>query len=69
MMPPESPVAGYGDFVKFLNDLNADWIRASRRLSPQFFNALTEEDARRRIETEGDADLLQKLFSVRGVMV
>ena len=34
-----------------------------------FFNALPVEDARRRIETEGDPTLLQKLFSVRGVMV
>ncbi len=32
--PPDEPVEGYGDLVGFLNDLNADWIRAARRLSP-----------------------------------
>ncbi|HSF16122.1 MAG TPA: maleylpyruvate isomerase family mycothiol-dependent enzyme [Vicinamibacteria bacterium] len=33
MMPPEGPMEGYRDVVRFLNDLNADWIRATRRLS------------------------------------
>ncbi len=35
MTPPDSPVDKFSDFVKFLNDLNADWICAARRLSPQ----------------------------------
>ncbi len=34
-----------------------------------FFNALPVEEARRRIVTEGDSALTEKLFSVRGVMV
>ena len=34
-----------------------------------FFNALSEKEARQRIQTEGDAALIDKLFSVRGVMV
>ena len=34
-----------------------------------FFNALSEKDARQRIQTEGDAALIDKLFSVRGVRV
>ena len=34
-----------------------------------FFNALPETEARRRIETDGDPSLLERLFSVRGVMV
>ena len=34
-----------------------------------FFNALSMEEARRRIVTEGDSTLREKLFSVRGVMV
>lgn len=34
-----------------------------------FFNALPEGDARRRLATEGDGVLLERLFSVRGVMV
>jgi uncharacterized protein (TIGR03083 family) len=32
---PDRPVAEYRDLVRFLNDLNADWIRAARRISPQ----------------------------------
>jgi uncharacterized protein (TIGR03083 family) len=35
MTPPGRLVAGYSDLVKFLNELNADWIRAARRMSPQ----------------------------------
>jgi len=34
-----------------------------------FFNALPEKEARGRIETRGDPSLLERLFSVRGVMV
>jgi hypothetical protein len=34
-MPPDEPIGGYGDLVKFLNRLNADWVTAARRLSPQ----------------------------------
>lgn len=33
--PPEEPIASYGDLVRFLNRLNADWVAASRRLSPR----------------------------------
>jgi uncharacterized protein (TIGR03083 family) len=33
--PPERPIAGYADLVAFLDGLNADWVRASRRLSPR----------------------------------
>jgi uncharacterized protein (TIGR03083 family) len=35
LTPAASPIAGYGDLVKFLNDLNEDWIRAARRMSPR----------------------------------
>jgi uncharacterized protein (TIGR03083 family) len=31
---PERPIAGYGDLVAYLNELNAQWIAATRRLSP-----------------------------------
>ena len=61
---PDGPVEEYKDLVEFLNRLNADWIHAARRMSP---NVVME--ARQRIQTEGDAALIDKLFSVRGVMV
>lgn len=32
--PPEGPFDSPADLVSFLNRLNADWIRAARRLSP-----------------------------------
>jgi len=40
MIPPESPIApsapeGYRDLVGFLNQLNADWVRAAKRISPR----------------------------------
>ncbi len=35
LVPPEEPIGGYGDLVGFLNRLNAEWVAASRRLSPR----------------------------------
>jgi uncharacterized protein (TIGR03083 family) len=35
MAPPDSPVESYRDLVDFLNQLNSDWIRAARRISPR----------------------------------
>lgn len=35
MVPPETPIENYRDLVNFLNQLNADWIRAARRISPR----------------------------------
>jgi uncharacterized protein (TIGR03083 family) len=35
MVPPETPIESYGDLVGFLNQLNADWVRAARRISPR----------------------------------
>ncbi len=34
LTPPGRPLTSYADLVGFLNELNADWIRAARRLSP-----------------------------------
>jgi len=34
MVSPETPVENYRDLVNFLNQLNADWIRAAKRISP-----------------------------------
>lgn len=32
---PEPPVESYGDLVAFLNQLNAEWVKAAKRLSPR----------------------------------
>jgi uncharacterized protein (TIGR03083 family) len=42
MTGPESPIEGHADLVAFLNDLNATWIRAARRLSPRVLMELLE---------------------------
>jgi uncharacterized protein (TIGR03083 family) len=41
-LTPDVPPAGYGDLVDFLNDLNAQWVAASRRLSPRLLTDLVE---------------------------
>lgn len=33
--PPDVPIESYQDLVNFLNQLNADWIRIARRISPR----------------------------------
>jgi uncharacterized protein (TIGR03083 family) len=33
--PPETPIHSYGDLVAYLNHLNAEWVAATRRLSPR----------------------------------
>jgi hypothetical protein len=40
--PPDRAIAGYGDLVGFLNDLNAQWVTACRRLSPRLLTDLLE---------------------------
>jgi hypothetical protein len=44
-LPPPAParaLAGHGDLVAFLDDLNARWIAASERLSPRLLTDLLE---------------------------
>ncbi len=33
-LEPKTPIASYRDLVAFLNQLNADWVKAARRISP-----------------------------------
>jgi uncharacterized protein (TIGR03083 family) len=40
--PPPMPVTGYRDLVGFLNGLNAEWVTATRRLSPRLLVELLE---------------------------
>ncbi|OOG76467.1 maleylpyruvate isomerase N-terminal domain-containing protein [Algoriphagus sp. A40] len=44
----ESPgrTEGYGDLVGFLNRLNADWVTATNRLSPEVLTALLESSGK-----------------------
>jgi len=40
--PPDVPISGTRDLVAFLNELNRQWIVASRRLSPQVITGLLQ---------------------------
>ena len=39
---PTDPIEGYDDLVTFLNELNATWVRAARRISPTLLIAFLE---------------------------
>ena len=44
MVPPDAPIKNYRDLVDFLNNLNAVWVKAAQRISPQMliqFHELT----------------------------
>lgn len=36
VMQPDSPISSYGDLVQYLNQMNADWVKAMKRVSPAF---------------------------------
>lgn len=40
LAPPDGPLDGYDGLVRFLDRLNAEWIAASRRLSPRVLTGL-----------------------------
>lgn len=40
--PPSSPITDYSGLVQFLNQLNADWVQATKRLSPRLLTDLIE---------------------------
>jgi hypothetical protein len=41
-VPPEIPIRSYDELVGYLNDFNADWVKAARRLSPGIIIELLE---------------------------
>jgi hypothetical protein len=41
-VPPDMPIRSYDDLVDYLNTLNADWVKAARRLSPATIIELLE---------------------------
>jgi uncharacterized protein (TIGR03083 family) len=51
--PPDRPIAGYSDFVGFLDHVNAVWVDAARRISPRLLvelHALTGPEVARLFE-------------------
>ena len=44
--PPPNAIASEQDFVKFINDLNAQWVASSKRLSPRVLTDFYERASR-----------------------
>ena len=44
--PPPRAIASERDFVEFINDLNAQWVKSARRLSPRVLTDLYEHASR-----------------------
>lgn len=44
--PPAVPIASERDFVAFINGINAEWVAASKRLSPRILTDLYERASR-----------------------
>ncbi|MDB5147326.1 MAG: hypothetical protein JWQ57_1346 [Mucilaginibacter sp.] len=55
--PPPSPINSYRDLVDFLNDLNASWVKAMRRVSPQLLIELLETTGKQYSGIMAKADL------------
>lgn len=39
-VPPQRPIESYRDLVDFLDQLNAEWVRAAKRISPRMLIAM-----------------------------
>jgi hypothetical protein len=58
-------IQSYADLVNFLNQLNADWVRATRRISPQLLIYLLEQTGKQVYDVLKNLDPYGKaLFSV-----
>src|SRR5687768_2367839 len=42
VVEPTTPINSYSELVSYLNSLNADWVKATKRLSPQLLVELLE---------------------------
>jgi uncharacterized protein (TIGR03083 family) len=55
--PPSNPINNYSDLVDFLNGLNATWVNAMKRVSPQLLTDLLETTGKQYSEIMTAADL------------
>ncbi|MFS2185273.1 maleylpyruvate isomerase N-terminal domain-containing protein [Mucilaginibacter sp. Mucisp84] len=55
--PPSNPINNYSDLVDFLNGLNATWVNAMKRVSPQLLTNLLETTGKQYSEIMIAADL------------
>lgn len=62
---PDRAINQYSDLVDYLNELNAVWVKASKRLSPQLLTDLLELTGKQYSQYWQEADLFaDALFSV-----
>lgn len=54
---PSNPINSYSDLVDFLNGLNATWVNAMRRVSPQLLTDLLETTGKQYSKIMAAADL------------
>lgn len=65
LLPPDREINSYESLVGFLNQLNADWVKASRRLSPALLTELLEITGREYARIVASLDLqAEALFAV-----
>ena len=55
--PPSIPINNYSDLVDYLNGLNATWVKAMRRMSPQTLVQLLETTGKQYSQIMAEADL------------
>jgi uncharacterized protein (TIGR03083 family) len=56
--PPERPITGADDLLTYLDTLNAEWVRAARRLSPRMLTHLLDTTTQQLAELMEAADPL-----------
>lgn len=62
---PEQEINGYEDLVAYLNQLNADWVKACKRMSPALLTELLENTGKQYSEIMSRQDLeADAVFSV-----
>lgn len=62
---PSNPINSYADLVRFLNELNATWVQAMKRVSPQLLIEFLELTGKQHAEAMASLDpFAQAQFSV-----
>ena len=65
IVPPDREIHSYADLVAFLNQFNADWVKATKRLSPALLIELLESTGKQYSEIMAAQDLHSKaIFAV-----
>lgn len=64
-IPPDRDINSYQDLVAYLNQLNADWVKAARRMSPAVITKLLETTGKQYSQIMASQELhTEAIFSV-----